>query len=115
MITNFLSLIAGYVIYFPSYINHDRIALAVSGGRDSMALMYLVYRWKAHLALNIKIEVLTVDHNLRKAAQDECRLVQKIAKNYGFRHKVLTWEHEHIETIQEKATKRKIPTHAGLC
>ena len=89
---------------FLSYINHDRIALAVSGGRDSMALMYLVYRWKAHLALNIKIEVLTVDHNLRKAAQDECRFVQKIAKNYGFRHKVLTWQHGHIETsIQEKA------------
>ena len=89
---------------FSSYINHDRVALAISGGRDSMALMYLIYRWKAHLALNIEIEVLTVNHNLRKAAEDECRFVQKIAKNYGFRHKELTWEHEHIETsIQEKA------------
>ena len=89
---------------FSSYVNHDRIALAVSGGRDSMALMCLVYRWKAHLALNIEIEVITVNHNLRKAAEDECRFVQKIAKDYGFRHKVLTWEHEYIETsIQEKA------------
>ncbi|MEC8404159.1 MAG: tRNA lysidine(34) synthetase TilS [Pseudomonadota bacterium] len=89
---------------FSSYVNHDRIALAVSGGRDSMALMCLVYRWKAHLALNIEIEVITVNHNLRKAAEDECRFVQKIAKDYGFRHKVLIWEHEYIETsIQEKA------------
>ncbi len=93
---------------FSSYINHDRIALAVSGGRDSMALMYLVYRWKAHLALNIEIEVLTVNHNLRKAAEDECGFVQKIAKNYGFKHKVLIWEHEHVETsIQEKARKAR--------
>ena len=31
-------------------------------------------------------------------------LFKKIAKDYGFRHKVLTWEHEYIETsIQEKA------------
>ena len=89
---------------FSSYINHDKIALAVSGGRDSMALMCLVYRWKAHLALNIEIEVLTVNHNLRKTAEDECRFVKKIAKDYGFRHKELTWEHENIETsIQEKA------------
>ena len=93
---------------FSSYVNHDRIALAVSGGRDSMALMYLVYRWKAHLALNIEIEVLTVNHNLRKAAEDECGFVQKIAKNYGFKHKVLIWEHEHVETsIQEKARKAR--------
>ena len=89
---------------FSSYLNHSKIALAVSGGRDSMALMCLVYRWKAHLALNIEIEVLTVNHNLRKAAEDECRFVKKIAKDYGFKHKILTWEHGHIETsIQEKA------------
>ena len=93
---------------FSRYVNHDRIALAVSGGRDSMALMYLVYRWKAHLALNIDIEVLTVNHNLRKAAEDECRFVHKITENYGFRHTVLSWKHGHIDTsIQEKARKAR--------
>lgn len=89
---------------FSSLINKERIALAVSGGRDSMALMYLIHRWKVYLALNIEVEVLTVNHNLRKAADTECQFVYEVAKNYGFRHKVLSWEHGLIETcIQEKA------------
>ena len=89
---------------FSSLVNEDRIALAVSGGRDSMALMYLIYRWKTHLALDTEIEVLTVNHNLRKAADKECQFVCKSAENYGFRHKVLSWQHELVETcIQEKA------------
>ena len=60
---------------FSSLVNEDRIALAVSGGRDSMALMYLIYRWKTHLALDTEKEVLTVNHNLRKAADKECQFV----------------------------------------
>ena len=93
---------------FSSYINHDRIALAVSGGRDSMALMYLIHRWKLGLSLNIDIEVLTVNHNVRKAAEDECRFVHNIAEIYGFRHTVLIWEHGYIKTsFQEKARKAR--------
>ena len=72
---------------FSSLINKERIALAVSGGRDSMALMYLIHRWKVYLALNIEVEVLTVNHNLRKAADTECQFVCEVAKNYGFRHR----------------------------
>ena len=38
----------------------------------------------------------------------DSKKIQKIAKNYGFKHKVLIWEHEHVETsIQEKARKAR--------
>ena len=65
-----------------------------------MALMCTIVSLK-HLALNVRLKF-TVDQSW-KAAEDECGFVKKIAK-ITVEHKVLTWEHEYIETsIQEKA------------
>ena len=42
---------------------HDRVALAVSGGPDSLALLHLAATLRA--ALGVEFSVLTVDHGLR--------------------------------------------------
>ena len=52
----------------------DLVCLAVSGGLDSMVLLDVVHRTqRAHLG---KIQVCTIDHQLRPEAQQECRFVQ---------------------------------------
>ena len=47
------------------------IALAVSGGPDSIALMWLAARWRRALARGPRLIALTVDHGLRPGAAAE--------------------------------------------
>jgi len=48
---------------------HPRLAVAVSGGADSMALVLLAHEWVSRLGGEIL--ALTVDHGLRAASSDE--------------------------------------------
>jgi len=67
----------------------DPIAIAVSGGSDSMALMHIVARWAVQTRR--KICVLTVDHQLRPEAAGEARFVAEAAAALGLDHQILTW------------------------
>ncbi len=67
----------------------DPIALAVSGGSDSMALMHIAAHWA--VKSQRKICVLTVDHQLRPEAADEARIVAEAADALGLDHQTLTW------------------------
>ena len=83
------------------------VALAVSGGPDSMALMHLARRWcsltgRKHAA----IAVLTVDHGLRAEAKDEAAFVAQEAARLGFVHATLTWAGEKPKTGIQAAARR---------
>ncbi|MCP4384684.1 MAG: tRNA lysidine(34) synthetase TilS [Hyphomicrobiales bacterium] len=65
------------------------IALAVSGGADSLALLELIDRWRRRPGRPRAI-VLTVDHRLRPGSGEEARKVAKIAGSRGLSAKVLT-------------------------
>lgn len=67
------------------------IALAVSGGADSLALMLLARRWQAAGSPRPRIIVLTVDHQLRPSSADEARMVAARADECGFAHRILAW------------------------
>jgi len=89
---------------FSPLVDIRRIALAVSGGRDSLALMFLIKKWLGNNNFDKDVVVLTVNHQLREESNAECAEVALIAQGYGFHHKILIWHHENIKTsIQEKA------------
>lgn len=69
------------------------LAIAVSGGVDSMALMHLVARWRADGggAAHPPPLVLTVDHGLRAASAEEARFVAEAARRLGLDHETLAW------------------------
>jgi len=93
---------------FSPLIKKKKIALAVSGGRDSNALMLLISKWVSIKVLNIEVHVLTINHKLRKESDKECLQVSKIAKSYGFKHKIIPWIHKEIKTsIQELAREAR--------
>lgn len=69
-----------------------RLAVAVSGGADSMALALLAHRWAR--ARRGEIVALTVDHRLRPESTAETRAVGRWLKPFGIRHVCLTWGHE---------------------
>ncbi|MCG2668679.1 tRNA lysidine(34) synthetase TilS [Bradyrhizobium sp. GCM10023182] len=67
------------------------LVLAVSGGPDSVALMWLAARWRRSLARGPDITVVTVDHGLRKEAAREAREVKRLATELGLAHRTLRW------------------------
>ena len=55
------------------------IVLAVSGGPDSVALMWLAARWRSTLKKGPHLIAVTVDHGLRTEAAREARDVKRLA------------------------------------
>ncbi len=99
---------------------HIVVALAVSGGPDSMALMLLVDRWRRkRLQLGRTapdIVVFTINHGLRTEASDECRFVLEKARELGYDAETLDWEGELPTTrIQEMARDIRYQLLAGAC
>lgn len=66
-----------------------RLAVAVSGGADSMTLMLLAGHWAA--ARGGEAVGLTVDHGLRPEAATEARQVKAWLAARGILHKTLRW------------------------
>jgi tRNA(Ile)-lysidine synthase len=70
---------------------YRRIALAVSGGADSMALMLLAAEWRRRGPDRPELTVLTVDHGLRAEAAAETAMVAREAARLGLAHRALPW------------------------
>lgn len=71
---------------------YKRVALAVSGGGDSMALMLLAREWVRRVPDAPALFVLTVDHRLRPESRQEAEWVAQHAGALGLPHHILTWE-----------------------
>jgi tRNA(Ile)-lysidine synthase len=69
----------------------SKIALAVSGGSDSAAMLHLVAQWAARQNSQISLTVLSVDHGLRPEAAFECAQVGEWCKVLGLNHVTLQW------------------------
>src|SRR5450755_2538363 len=67
------------------------IVLAVSGGPDSVALMWLAARWRRTLARGPRLVAVTVDHGLRAEARAEARDVKRLARALDLPHRTMRW------------------------
>jgi tRNA(Ile)-lysidine synthase len=67
------------------------IVLAVSGGPDSIALMWLAARWRRALARGPRLIAVTVDHGLRAEAKREAGEVKRLARSLDLPHRTLRW------------------------
>ena len=68
------------------------IAVGVSGGSDSMTLLFCLAKWAKNNERNVI--ALTVDHKLRKESSIEAKNVALWVKNLGLEHKTLIWKGE---------------------
>jgi len=90
------------------------IAVAVSGGSDSMALCLMLSKWARRK--NHVITALTVDHGLRKSSKKESQMVSNWLANWKVSHRILNWEGEKPVTgIQEAARKARYQLLARWC
>lgn len=90
------------------------LALAVSGGADSMALTLLAARWAERR--NIALHALTVDHCLRRESAAEAQQVAQWMEKHDISHQILTAQGEAPQAnIQSQARERRYHLLAQWC
>lgn len=75
--------------------------VAVSGGADSMALLWLLARWNGAGQL----VTATIDHGLRPEGGDEAKRVAGFASSLGVPHRTLVWSGDKPATGIEAAAR----------
>jgi len=95
--------------------SEKKLAVAVSGGGDSMALGFLL--WQFANKHKIELHILTVDHGLRTDSAIEAKKVATWVKNWPSAvHKTLKWIGDKPKTrIQEEARKARYALMADYC
>jgi tRNA(Ile)-lysidine synthase len=93
-----------------------RVAVAVSGGSDSMALLHLVAQWSRTLRGPKQLFALTVDHGLRDSSDSEAAQVGKWCAKLNVPHVTLPWLGEKpITGVQAKARTARYDLLAQWC
>lgn len=98
--------------------NHKAIAVGVSGGPDSMALMLLLVRWRVILGQQAPdVWVLSVDHGLRREARDEVAEVGNMARKWGLKHQAFVWENakDTSSNVQARAREARYGLMSAWC
>src|SRR5690242_10953569 len=76
---------------FADWRDVPALVLAVSGGPDSVALMWLAARWRRSLSRGPRLVAVTVDHGLRPEAAREARSVKELARALDLPHRTVRW------------------------
>jgi tRNA(Ile)-lysidine synthase len=101
---------------FSTLEGFERIALAVSGGSDSTAMLHLVRQWNARRNFKTALTVLSVDHGLRTEAAGECVQVATWCEALGLSHVTLKWTGEKPVTgLQAKARQARYDLMTEWC
>ncbi len=100
--------------FFHNLLSYNHLAIAVSGGSDSLALLLLLKNWvdEHHKELT----VLTVNHGLRKESAQEAQYVSDLCKTLNLKHRVLKWQSEKpVSALQQQAREARYDLLARFC
>ena len=97
-----------------SLIVKENLAVAVSGGPDSLALAYLA---KCYSIKNkIKVRYFIVDHKLRKESSQEAKTVKSLLNKIDINCKILRWDGKKpSRNIQAQARDKRYSLLADEC
>lgn len=77
------------------------LGVAVSGGSDSLGLLYRL----SQIAAPTRLVALTVDHGLREGSAEEARHVKSLSRRLGVRHETLVWQGDKPATGVQAAAR----------
>jgi len=99
---------------FPFLEDVPRLAVACSGGPDSLALTLLLHEWTQ--SQNKQVIALTVDHGLRADSAQEALQVQQWLRSRGISHEILSWQGDKPKTrVQETAREMRYQLLSEWC
>lgn len=95
---------------------HSHIAVAVSGGADSLALALLLASWAKYY--KYKLTALSIDHGFRDESASEAEFVQRTLAAHGVDTQIrtLSWNSPPASSqLQELARIRRYEMLTSLC
>jgi tRNA(Ile)-lysidine synthase len=91
-------------LLFAEFAAEPTLILAISGGPDSTALLYLMARWCARRHPAPHLVAVSIDHGLRPEARREASDVKCLSEKLGVEHRTMRWSGAKPATgIQEAA------------
>lgn len=103
-----------YLSYLIKNKKVNKIAIAVSGGPDSIALLFLTYKWSKDL--DISLIVITVNHNLRPSSKKEALNVANTCKKINIQHIILnSYIKKSTSSIEKKAREERYNLITNYC
>lgn len=81
---------AEFAVRLAALTPSKKLAVAFSGGPDSLALLVLTAQWAKHRK-GVSLNAFTVDHGLRAASEAEAKRAAAMAKALGVPHRILRW------------------------
>ncbi|SLN67611.1 tRNA(Ile)-lysidine synthase [Roseivivax jejudonensis] len=84
----------------------EDIALAVSGGGDSMAMLALAHTWAR--VWGVRLWVVTVDHGLRPESAGEAEMVASECRLLGHPHATLRWRWDERGNVMDAARRARL-------
>jgi tRNA(Ile)-lysidine synthase len=91
---------------FKNFFIKKQIAVAISGGCDSVALTFALNDFCKES--KIKIYALTIDHGVRKNSKNEAKKVGELLKEFNISHKILSIPKKEIPQKNIEANLREI-------
>lgn len=95
---------------YKDILQNQKIAVAVSGGIDSLSLLLIANDWAKNNGA--KVVGITVDHQLREESENEAKYVSDLAKKFNIEHHILTWQGEkpknNVESVARENRYRMI-------
>lgn len=88
----------------------DRVAVGLSGGKDSITLLQLLHRLQKDLPFELL--AVTIDEGIAGYRSKTLEVAEKEAKRIGVEHRVFTYKKEvglSLDEIMEKKKEQKIP------
>lgn len=80
------------------------LALAVSGGPDSMALAFCMKRWAAEK--DLPLQAFIVDHKLRTTSGSEAEATKNELEKLGLPAEILRWDHGPVTSRLHKTARK---------
>mgnify|MGYP006083884613 CR=1 FL=1 len=103
-----------YNEFFSSLKSKESLAVAVSGGPDSLALAYLAKCFS--LKNKTKVKYYIVNHKLRKESSLEAKEVKKVLSKIDIQSTILSWNGKKpLKNIQASARNKRYSLLANEC
>ncbi|HKD29689.1 MAG TPA: ATP-binding protein, partial [Xanthobacteraceae bacterium] len=78
-------------VLFADIAAEPALVLAISGGPDSTALLYLMARWRASRRPASHLLAVSIDHGLRPESRLEAAAVKRLSEKLGVEHRTMRW------------------------
>ena len=113
-ISYFESKVKGTILSGGMIAEKERVAVAVSGGKDSTALLFCLYRILS--GREVELVALTLDEGIAGYRDDTIQAAKDIARRLGVEHQIISFQEEYGQSLDRMVVGKRVApcTYCGV-